>query len=473
MSPAAVDHGGNSTNNSRRNSLGYSPRDKFSDPKSPKSPDCASSLLQKNLLRFPQTFSPLISFRTTTICGGVVVDNNNLNLHHTPPKRTRPSSLYSPPPTTNTTTPKFFKPEFVRNFNSSEWFGCNDQNSRDSGFESAASTSSSSHRSTPVDQTDTDVITNGGVESSSAAILSSVKRQCRWDDCPNPDLDEGDELLEHILSAHVQPLESSTESCRSSSKNNTNLEKYSCRWKDCKVYCKPSRLYAWLERHVVEKHAGPRPYGCPVPGCRQRFNGRSAAERHINSHFENSVDDETTAAAATATSVPVMTVNARTTTTTTRRNNNKNLHETKRKTSPIKTTDDKIYDVQKCCLLSSRKSFNTTTTTTTTSTVNGGKKKNCINIIPISSSSARLSNDDVVGEPENAACATKILASTVTSSTTTVNKKRCHASSKSSKLYCSMFLMFFVICRKTLFSLSFYVYFFFVSSAALFFFILQ
>lgn len=471
MSPAAVDHGGNSTNNSRRNSLGYSPRDKFSDPKSPKSPDCASSLLQKNLLRFPQTFSPLISFRTTTICGGVVVDNNNLNLHHTPPKRTRPSSLYSPPPTT-TTTPKFFKPEFVRNFNSSEWFGCNDQNSRDSGFESAASTSSSSHRSTPVDQTDTDVITNGGVESSSAAILSSVKRQCRWDDCPNPDLDEGDELLEHILSAHVQPLESSTETCRSSSKNNTNLEKYSCRWKDCKVYCKPSRLYAWLERHVVEKHAGPRPYGCPVPGCRQRFNGRSAAERHINSHFENSADDET-AAAATATSVPVMTVNARTTTTTTRRNNNKNLHETKRKTTPIKTTDDKIYDVQKCCLLSPRKSFNTTTTTTTTSTVNGGKKKNCINIIPISSSSARLSNDDVVGEPENAACATKILASTVTSSTTTVNKKRCHASSKSSKLYCSMFLMFFVICRKTLFSLSFYVYFFFVSSAALFFFILQ
>lgn len=296
MSPATVDRSDSTMNDNkliRRSSIGYLPRESAIGRKSPG----RLSPPEYHGVRSPTTSPPILSLRSSSTSG-----EQNL---HTPPKRIRPSSLYSPPPTLT----KFLKPHFERSFH--EWIGFHDQNSRDSGFESTASTSSSSHRSTPVDHND--AAEASASVSSSSASSAPLKRQCQWDDCPNPDLDEGDELLDHILSAHVQPLET-LDTNRSKC-----LEKFACRWKDCKVYCKPSRLYAWLERHVVEKHAGPRPYGCPVPGCRQRFSGRSAAERHINSHFENPTDVVAVGSGASSSS-------STTIITTTASPKNKNLH---------------------------------------------------------------------------------------------------------------------------------------------------
>ncbi|CAD5117437.1 DgyrCDS6206 [Dimorphilus gyrociliatus] len=101
------------------------------------------------------------------------------------------------------------------------------------------------------------------------ASAYSEKICCKWSNCSCKI--EPSELLDHLTKSHVDPQK----------ENNTHI----CLWKGCKVFEKPSKLQAWLERHVIS-HVGNRPYKCIVTGCKSTFASYVLLQRHINCHFK-------------------------------------------------------------------------------------------------------------------------------------------------------------------------------------------
>lgn len=97
----------------------------------------------------------------------------------------------------------------------------------------------------------------------------SEKICCKWSNC-SCKIDPS-ELLDHLNKIHVDPQK----------ENNTHI----CLWKGCKVFEKPSKLQAWLERHVIS-HVGNRPFKCIVTGCKATFASYVLLQRHINCHFK-------------------------------------------------------------------------------------------------------------------------------------------------------------------------------------------
>lgn len=106
------------------------------------------------------------------------------------------------------------------------------------------------------------------IEESNTNNLSE-KIFCKWSNC-SCKIDPS-ELLDHINKIHVDPQK----------ENNKHI----CLWKGCKVFEKPSKLQAWLERHVIS-HVGNRPFKCIVTGCKATFASYVLLQRHINCHFK-------------------------------------------------------------------------------------------------------------------------------------------------------------------------------------------
>lgn len=101
---------------------------------------------------------------------------------------------------------------------------------------------------------------------------------CQWLQC-GLSVDESD-LLDHIRSKHLEPqLQAHRQD-----------QKFVCLWTDCKVYNKKSSSQTWLEHHIVA-HAGDKPFKCIVDGCGQRFTREQALQRHVNSHFNTTLQN--------------------------------------------------------------------------------------------------------------------------------------------------------------------------------------
>ncbi|RWS06845.1 zinc finger protein aebp2-like protein [Dinothrombium tinctorium] len=151
--------------------------------------------------------------------------------------------------------------------------------------------------------------------SSATSHRTTVDRTmvCKWTNCDWPG--SYDDLVDHIREIHVelqpyhnhQHIVASTsspfsaisatsdqsparESSTSCSPSASQQQQYVCLWEGCKVYGKGSLSRSWLERHVLQ-HSGPRPFKCIFEGCGARFKARSALERHVNAHFNGSLNE--------------------------------------------------------------------------------------------------------------------------------------------------------------------------------------
>lgn len=99
---------------------------------------------------------------------------------------------------------------------------------------------------------------------------------CRWLDCEMRL--RGEEALgDHVRVAHVDT-------------QTRDQGVYLCRWQGCKVFERRSCSRQWLERHVTLSHCGSKPFACIVAGCGQRFGSQGALQRHVNAHFERSLN---------------------------------------------------------------------------------------------------------------------------------------------------------------------------------------
>lgn len=94
---------------------------------------------------------------------------------------------------------------------------------------------------------------------------------CYWDNC-SAKYDTSSLLLDHLQTEHV----------------NSQSGPYSCLWAGCKVHSKESCSRRWVERHVLE-HCGKNPYKCIVGSCGRRFGTKETLEKHVNSHFNANV----------------------------------------------------------------------------------------------------------------------------------------------------------------------------------------
>uniref|UniRef100_A0A1B6GXZ9 C2H2-type domain-containing protein n=2 Tax=Cuerna arida TaxID=1464854 RepID=A0A1B6GXZ9_9HEMI len=92
---------------------------------------------------------------------------------------------------------------------------------------------------------------------------------CRWSECEEY-FSTTSALLEHLQAKHVNTQSLS--------------ETFVCLWNGCKVYDRASCSRSWLERHVLS-HGGNKPFRCIVDGCGQRFSSQIMLERHVNQHF--------------------------------------------------------------------------------------------------------------------------------------------------------------------------------------------
>nr|XP_037273481.1 LOW QUALITY PROTEIN: uncharacterized protein LOC119165405 [Rhipicephalus microplus] len=99
---------------------------------------------------------------------------------------------------------------------------------------------------------------------------------CRWKEC-EVRLRSEDALGDHVRGAHVDT-------------QTRDQGVYLCRWQGCKVFERNSCSRQWLERHVTLSHCGSRPFPCIVGGCGQRFGSQAALQRHVNAHFERSLN---------------------------------------------------------------------------------------------------------------------------------------------------------------------------------------
>ncbi|XP_076344088.1 uncharacterized protein LOC143244022 isoform X2 [Tachypleus tridentatus] len=106
---------------------------------------------------------------------------------------------------------------------------------------------------------------------STASSKAGSLLTCKWLNCVT-EVDCPSELVEHIRNVHVD--------------SQKDGENFTCLWKSCKVYNRPSCSLSWLQRHMLT-HGGNKPFKCIVDGCRQRFTSQSALERHVNSHFNS------------------------------------------------------------------------------------------------------------------------------------------------------------------------------------------
>jgi len=101
---------------------------------------------------------------------------------------------------------------------------------------------------------------------------------CKWDNCGATYKSNG-QLYDHLKAAHV-----------SSQVGSGDCLKYSCLWLGCKVYGKESSSFCWLEKHVPH-HGGKFAYPCIVESCKMRFSSQVMLERHVNSHFRDKSND--------------------------------------------------------------------------------------------------------------------------------------------------------------------------------------
>ncbi|KAL3222991.1 hypothetical protein MRX96_027881 [Rhipicephalus microplus] len=99
---------------------------------------------------------------------------------------------------------------------------------------------------------------------------------CRWVEC-EVRLRSEDALGDHVRGAHVDT-------------QTRDQGVYLCRWQGCKVFERNSCSRQWLERHVTLSHCGSRPFPCIVAGCGQRYGSQAALQRHVNAHFERSLN---------------------------------------------------------------------------------------------------------------------------------------------------------------------------------------
>lgn len=92
---------------------------------------------------------------------------------------------------------------------------------------------------------------------------------CLWDDCPHPEQDNLDRLVQHISNVHVVP------------KN----KKFWCGWRDC-TRKEIAHTSAYALRTHLRSHTKEKPFMCQVPECDRSFTRSDALAKHMRTVHE-------------------------------------------------------------------------------------------------------------------------------------------------------------------------------------------
>ncbi|KAF2657492.1 hypothetical protein K491DRAFT_654545 [Lophiostoma macrostomum CBS 122681] len=92
---------------------------------------------------------------------------------------------------------------------------------------------------------------------------------CKWDGCDAGDLDNMDNLVEHLHEDHIQARQ----------------KKYSCEWSDCNRKGIPHASGYALRAHM-RSHTREKPFYCTLPECDRSFTRSDALAKHMRTVHE-------------------------------------------------------------------------------------------------------------------------------------------------------------------------------------------
>ncbi|KAF2182200.1 hypothetical protein K469DRAFT_670047 [Zopfia rhizophila CBS 207.26] len=92
---------------------------------------------------------------------------------------------------------------------------------------------------------------------------------CKWEGCDVPDLENMDNLVEHLHEDHI----------------GTRQKKYSCEWSDCSRKGIPHASGYALRAHM-RSHTREKPFYCTLPECDRSFTRSDALAKHMRTVHE-------------------------------------------------------------------------------------------------------------------------------------------------------------------------------------------
>lgn len=93
--------------------------------------------------------------------------------------------------------------------------------------------------------------------------------RCLWEDCPNPEQGNMDNLVQHISDTHIVPRQ----------------KKYFCLWQGCGRKGQPHTSAYALKAHM-RSHTKEKPFFCVLPECDRSFTRSDALAKHMRTVHE-------------------------------------------------------------------------------------------------------------------------------------------------------------------------------------------
>ena len=93
--------------------------------------------------------------------------------------------------------------------------------------------------------------------------------QCLWEDCPNPDQGNMDNLVQHLNSVHIVARQ----------------KKFYCQWQNCGRKGQPHTSAYALKAHM-RSHTKEKPFYCVLPECDRSFTRSDALAKHMRTVHE-------------------------------------------------------------------------------------------------------------------------------------------------------------------------------------------